>query len=136
MRQFALSDQLFVGSVIRILTVVDSTMPKGPSNYPEANFRAARIGTVLDRLVQPKGKPKNLRVDNRPEFAARLPNHSAYLNGVETDFSRPGTSMDNEFNARLRMQCRNVSWFLFLTGVRARSKNGGATTTSIGPSQI
>ncbi|SDB57962.1 hypothetical protein SAMN02927895_02290 [Belnapia rosea] len=44
--------------------------------------------------------------------------------------------MDNEFNARLCMECRNVSWSLSLTGVRARSKNEGATATSIGPFQI
>ncbi|SDC85027.1 hypothetical protein [Belnapia rosea] len=76
--------------MIRILTVADSTMPKGASNYPEANFRAARVGAVPDRLVQPKVKPRNLRVDNRPEFAARLPNHSAYLIGLAKTDRRPG----------------------------------------------
>ena len=40
----------------------------------------------------------------------------AYLNGVEIDFSRPGKPTDNAyieaFNARLRAECLNASWFL------------------------
>ena len=42
----------------------------------------------------------------------------AYPNGVELDFSRPGTPTDNAFieafNARVRAECLNASWFLSL----------------------
>jgi len=38
---------------------------------------------VLDRLVAARGNPKTIRVDNGPEFAGRLLDQSAYLNGVE-----------------------------------------------------
>jgi putative transposase len=47
-----------------------------------------------------------------PEFAGRLLEHWAYLNGVEIDFSRPGKPTDNvfieAFNARLRAECLNA----------------------------
>ncbi|MBB5696451.1 transposase InsO family protein [Roseomonas pecuniae] len=79
---------------------------------------------VLDQLVRARGKPKSLRVDNGPEFAGRLLDHWAYLNGVETDFSRPGKPTDNAFieafNARLRAECLNASWFLSLADARTR----------------
>ena len=52
---------------------------------------------VLEQLVRLRGKPKSLRVDNGPEFAGRLLDHWAYLNGVEIDFSRPGKPTDNAF---------------------------------------
>ena len=48
----------------------------------------------------------------------------AYLNGVELEFSRPGTPTDNAFieafNARVRAECLNASWFLSLADARDR----------------
>ena len=48
-----------------------------------------------------------------PEFAGRMLDRWAYLNGVEIDFSRPGKPTDNAFieafNARLRAECLNAS---------------------------
>ena len=49
-------------------------------------------------------------------FAGRLLDRWAHLNGVEIDFSRPGMPADNArieaFDARLRAECLNASWFL------------------------
>ena len=65
-----------------------------------------------------------VQVDNGPEFAGRLLDHWAHLNGVEIDFSRPGKPTGNAFieafNARLRAECLNASWFLSLADVRKR----------------
>src|SRR4028119_1063893 len=80
-----------------------------------------------------------------PEFASRLLDQWAHLNGVESDFSRPGRPTDNAhieaftarppprgaaaargpphieaFNARLRAECLNASWFLSLADARDR----------------
>jgi putative transposase len=119
-----MSDQLFDGRPIRILTVVDIHTREGLSTTPRANFRAAQVVEVLDQLVRARGKPKSLRVDNGPEFAGRLLDHWAYLNKVEIDFSRPGKPTDNAFieafNARLRAECLNASWFLSLPDARER----------------
>ena len=65
------SDQLFDGHPIRILTVVDIHTREGLSTHPRANFRAAQVVEILDGLVRLRGKPKSLRVDNGPEFAGR-----------------------------------------------------------------
>ena len=107
--------QLFDGRPIRI--VMDIHTRDGLSTHPKANFRAAQVVEVLDQLVRARGRPKSLRVDNGPEFASRLVDHCAYLHGVETDFSRPGRPTNNAFieafNARLRAECLNASWFPF-----------------------
>jgi putative transposase len=117
-----MSDQLFDGRPIRILTVVDIHTREGLSTHPRANFRAAEVVEILYGLVRLRGKPKSLRVDNGQEFAGRLLDHWAYLNGVEIDFSRPGKPTDNAFieafNARLRAECLNASWFLSLADAR------------------
>ncbi len=48
----------------------------------------------------------------------------AYRNKVELDFSRPGKPTDNAFieafNARLRSECLNASWFLSMADARSR----------------
>ncbi len=119
-----MSDQLFDGRPIRILTIVDIHTREGLSTTPRANFRAAQVVEVLDQLVRLRGKPRSLRVDNGLEFAGRLLNHWAHLNKVEIDFSRPGKPTDNAFieafNARLRAECLNASWFLSPADARAR----------------
>jgi putative transposase len=59
-----------------------------------------------------------------PEFAGRMLDQWAHLNGVEIDFSRPGKPTDNAhieaFNGRLRAECLNASWFLSLADARDR----------------
>jgi putative transposase len=107
-----------------ILTVVDTHTREGLSTHPRANFQAAQVVEVLDQLVRNRGRPKSLRADNGPEFAGRLLDHWAYLHGVEIAFSRPGKPTDNAFieafNARLRAECLNASWFLSLADARQR----------------
>lgn len=115
---------MFDGWPIRILTVMDVHTREWLSTAPRANFRAAQVVEVLDQLVRARGRPKSLRVDNGPEFAGRMLDHWAHLNGVEIDFSRPGKPTDNAFieafNARLRAECLNASWLLSLADARER----------------
>ena len=59
-----MSDGLFDGRPIRILTVVDIHTREGLPTHPRANSRAAQVVEVLDQLVRLRGKPKSLRVDN------------------------------------------------------------------------
>jgi putative transposase len=119
-----MSDALFDGRPFRLLTVVDCCSREGLATVPRATFRAFNVVEVLDRLAAERGKPKTIRVDNGPEFAGRLLDQWAYLNGVELDFSRPGTPTDNAFieafNARIRAECLNASWFLSLADARDR----------------
>ena len=76
------------------------------------------------RRARKRGRPKTLKVDNGPEFAGRMLDQWAHLNGVEIDFSRPGKPTDNAhieaFNSRLRAECLNASWFLSLADARER----------------
>lgn len=119
-----MADRLFDGRPFRILTVVDCHTRESLAIAPRVNFRAYQVTEVLDRLVRERGRPKSLRVDNGPEFAGRMLDQWAYLNGVEIDFSRPGKPTDNAyieaFNSRLRAECLNASWFLSMADARDR----------------
>ena len=119
-----MSDRLFDGRPFRILTVVDCHTRESLSTASRTNFRAYQVVEELERIVRLRGRPKSLRVDNGPEFAGRLLDQWAYLNGVTLDFSRPGKPTDNAFieafNSRLRQECLNASWFLSMADARAR----------------
>jgi putative transposase len=118
------SDQLFDGRPIRILAVLDAHTREALSIVPRANFRAFDVVGELDRLTQGRVRPRTLKVDNGPEFAGRMLDQWAHLNGVEIDFSRPGRPTDNAhieaFNSRLRAECLNASWFLSVADARDR----------------
>ena len=79
---------------------------------------------ALARLALGGRKPKTISIDNGPEFTSKHLDQWAYLNGVELDFSRPGKPTDNAmieaFNARLRAECLNESWFLSLEDAREK----------------
>ena len=122
-----MSDRIFDGRSFRILTVVDCHTREALSLTPRANFRSYQVTEALDALVKLRGRPKSLRVDNGPEFAGRMLDQWAYLNGVEIDFSRPGKPTDNayveSFNGRLRAECLNAPSFLSLADARERIKD-------------
>jgi putative transposase len=119
-----MSDRLFDGRPFRILTVIDGHIREALATVPRVSFRAYQVVEVLDRLAAERGRPKSLRVDDGPEFAGKVLDQWAYLNGVEIDFSRPGKPTDNglieAFNARLRAECLNASWFLSMADARDR----------------
>ena len=119
-----MSDQLFDGRSFRILTIVDYHSRESLAAKPRQSFRAHQVVEVLDSLIRARGKPRTIRCDNGPEFAGRVLDQWAYWNGVELDFSRPGKPTDNAFieafNARLRAECLNASWFLSMADAEER----------------
>lgn len=119
-----MSDQLFDGRAFRVLTIVDCHTREALALVPRVSFRAYQVVEVLQDLVRQRGRPRSIRVDNGPEFAGRMLDQWAYLNGVELDFNRPGTPTDNAyieaFNSRVRAECLNACWFLSMADARER----------------
>ena len=119
-----MADALFDGRPFRLLTIVDCRSRESLAIHPKPALRAGDVIEVLDRIVRERGAPKSIRVDNGPEFAGRMLDQWAYFNGVALDFSRPGKPTDNafieSFNARVRAECLNTSWFLSMEDASER----------------
>jgi transposase InsO family protein len=71
-----------------------------------------RVTRVLDQLVATCGAPKQITIDNGPEFAGQLLDAWAYAHGVTLDFIEPGTPTQSgsleSFNGKFRDECLNV----------------------------
>ena len=119
-----MSEELFDGRRIRILTLVDHSTSESPAIEVDGSLGGQRVVEVLAGLALQGRKPKTIAMDNGPEFTSKRLDQWAYLNGVELDFSRPSKPTDNAmfeaFNARLREECLNESWFLSLEDAREK----------------
>ncbi len=113
-----MSDQLFDGHRIRLLTLVDNHTRESLAIYVGQRIRGCEVVQVLERVAAEHGKPQTIQMDNGPEFISKDVDLWAYWNHVKLDFSRPGKPTDNayieSFNARFRMECLNEHWFLSL----------------------
>ena len=121
-----MSDQLFDGRRIRLLTIVDNHTRESLAIHVSQRIRGYEVVQVLERVAARHGKPQTIQVDNGPEFISKRLDQWAYFNGVELDFIRPGKPTDNglieAFNGRLRQECLNESWFLSLEDAREKAE--------------
>ena len=119
-----MSDELFNGRRIQILTIVDDFTRESLAIEASQRFRGEEVADVLDRIVRERGRPKAIRVDNGPEFTSKALDQWAYWNKVELDFNRPGKPTDNafieSFNGKLRAECLNENGFLSLSDAQAK----------------
>jgi putative transposase len=117
-------DQLFDGTKIRILTIVDTHTRLSPAIDARQSYRGSDVVDTLERASQALGYPKTIRLDNGPEFIGRELDLWAFMKGVTLDFSRPGKPTDNAFieslNGKFRAECLNANWFLSLDEARRK----------------
>ena len=119
-----MSDELYDGRRIRILTLVDNFTRESLAIEVDQSLGGRRVVEVLMDVVLKQGLPGKIRVDNGPEFTSKILDQWAYLNGVELDFIRPGKPTDNalieSFNGHFRQECLNENWFLSLEDAREK----------------
>ncbi len=113
-----ISDELYDGRRIRLLTIVDHFTRESLAIDVGQRMRGSEVVSVLECLACHRKLPKSVRVDNGPEFRSKVLDQWAYSNGVTLDFSRPGKPTDNafieSFNGSVRAECLNNNWFLSL----------------------
>lgn len=119
-----MSDALADGRKLRVLTVIDLFSRESLAIRVGTRFTSGQVAEVLAEVSLIRGSPRELRVDNGPEFTGKMLDLWAYLHGVTLDFSRPGTPTDNafieSFNGRVREECLNQSYFTSLEDARER----------------
>ena len=123
-----MSDQLYSGRPIRILTIVDNYSRESLALQVGVHLTGEDVVTVLNRLIRERGIPTSLRTDNGTEFTSRVLDQWACWQGVVLDFIRPGKPTDNgiieAFNSRFRQECLNEYWFLSVSDAQEKLEAG------------
>ena len=119
-----MADGLYNGRRFRVLTIVDNFSRESLGILVDQKIRGEHVAGFLDSIVQQRGLPKSIYVDNGPEFVSKALDKWAYEKKVTLDFSRPGKPTDNayieSFNGTLRDECLNTHWFLSLEDAKLK----------------
>jgi len=118
------SDALATGRAVRALTVVDGFTKEAPVIEVDSSLSAPRVTRVLDCVIEDRGVPEGIRVDNGPEFTSRCFVAWAEQRGIPLIYIQPGKPVQNSFiesfNGRFRDECLNANWFENLADARRK----------------
>ena len=81
-----MSDELFDGRRIRLLTIVDNLTRESLAIKVSASIRGQDVVEVLQRLMEQRRLPRTIRVDNGPEFTSKCLDQWAGLAGSQYHF--------------------------------------------------
>lgn len=116
------SDKLWNGRKVRCLTMVDTFTKVCLKIDVDMSIGGRRVCYRLTELVERYGVPKEITVDNGPEFISKALDEWAYRNGVQLDFIDSGKPVQNcyieSFNGTFRDDCLNEHYFVSLKDMR------------------
>jgi putative transposase len=117
-----MSDALWSGRRFRTFNVIDDFNREALRIEVDSNLPAQRIVRALEQLIELRGKPKKLRMDNGPELLSDKLAKMAKDHGIELLFIQPGRPMQNgyieRFNRTYRQEVLNAYVFETLGEVR------------------
>ncbi len=117
-----MGDSLRWGRTFRTFNVLDEMPRECLAIEVDTSLPAPRVVRVLDRLVEERGAPDEMTVDNGPENTSCALEEWAHRHGIALRFNRPGKPTDNpfieSFNGKFRDECLNENWFLSVPDAR------------------
>ena len=117
-------DCLAGGRRLRCLTILDDFTRECLHIEVAPSISGERVARVLDYLAWFRGLPKEIVVDNGPEFTGLSMDQWAHRNGVSLHFIDPGKPNQNafieSFNRSFRDECLNENWFVNLNDAKRK----------------
>ncbi len=117
-----MSDALMVGRRFRTFNVLDDFNREVLAIEIDLNLPTARVIRVLDRIVEDRGYPRKIRLDNGPEMTSIALADWAEANDVLLDFIERGKPTQNSyierFNRAYRTEVIDLYLFSRLSEVR------------------
>jgi putative transposase len=118
-----MSDALTDGRKIRVFNVTDDYNRESLAIEVGLSFSSHRVIRVFEMLEEEYGLPRNLRVDNGPEFISAKFKAWCERKGVTIRFIQPGKPVQNayieRFNRIFREDILDAYWFEDLDHLRA-----------------
>ncbi|MBG6212081.1 putative transposase [Labrenzia sp. EL_126] len=102
-----MSDQLADGRSFRILNVFDDFNREGLGIEVAISIPALRVIRTLERIVEWRGQPLNIRVDNGPENISAALQIWASRRGIGLKLIQPGKPQQNAYVERYNRTVRH-----------------------------
>ena len=117
-----MSDSLVDGRKFRLLNIIDDFNRESLAIEVDTSLPSLRVIRVLERLIEQRGKPANIRCDNGPEFISHKLEQWCTDKKITLQFIQPGRPMQNAYierkNGSMRRELLNAYLFYNLTEVR------------------
>ena len=121
-----MSDSLVDGRRFRLFNVLDDFNRESLAIEVDTSMPSLRVIRVLNRIIEQRGKPANLRSDNGPEFISHLLQQWCEDNGITLQYIQPGKPTQNAYierkNGSIRRELLNAYLFNSLAEVRCLSE--------------
>ena len=112
-----MADQLADGRSIRTLSVLDDFNREGLCIEVDFSLPAERVLRSLNQIIEWRGKPQVIRVDNGPEYISGTLKEWAEKQGVRLEHIQPGKPQQNAYIERYNRTVRGewLSQYIFET---------------------
>ena len=102
-----ISDTLYQGRRFRTLIILDEGVREVLDIVIDTSVPGGRVVRTLDRLVEWRGKPDAIRVDNGPEYLSQAFADWCRRNRVELRYIQPGKPNQNAYIERFNRTFRH-----------------------------
>ena len=99
-------DQLENGRSFRLLNIIDDFNREGLAIEVDFSLPAERVVRTLNQVIEWRGKPRQIRSDNGPEYISALLAEWAEKHDVELKFIQPGNPQQNAYVERYNRTVR------------------------------
>ena len=99
-------DQLVYGRSYRLFNVIDDYNREGLAIEVDFSLPASRVVRALDQIIEWRGKPRQLRCDNGPEYISATLASWADKHDIELQFIQPGKPQQNAYIERYNRTVR------------------------------
>lgn len=99
-------DSLQFGKTFRSFNVIDDFNREALNITIDTSLNSKRVVRELNQLIDWRGKPEKIRVDNGPEFIAYALERWANDNGIELQFIQKGKPQQNGYIERFNRSYR------------------------------
>jgi len=121
-----MSDSLVDGRKFRLLNIIDDFNRESLAIEVDTSLPSLRVIRVLNRLIEQRGKPVNIRTDNGHEFISHKLQQWCEDQQITLQYIQPGRPMQNAYierkNGSMRRELLNAYLFYNLSEVRAMSE--------------